>query len=125
MRRFLGAAVVGAALAAGAVPAAQASAGPVGALPKGPVVTVSVPKGELIAVALPNSSASSGLVWRVARPFNGKIVSEATEGDLGSNVVVVFKATGVGNTKIVYALTKGESAKAQKSKTYVVHVSGT
>jgi hypothetical protein len=125
MRRFLGGAVVVAAFAAGSVPAVQASAGPVGALPKGPVTTLSVPKGELIAVALPSAAASSGLVWRVARAYNGKVVNEVTEGNLGSNVVIVFKATGVGNTKIVYALTKGESAKAQKSKTYVVHVSGT
>lgn len=103
-------------------PAAQSSAGPVGAIPKGPVTTISVAKGELIAVALPSAAASTGLVWRVARPLNAKVVTEVTEGDLGKNVVIVFKAVGVGKASIVYALTKGESPTAQKSKTYIVHV---
>jgi hypothetical protein len=103
-------------------PAAQSSAGPVGAIPKGPVTTISVAKGELIAVALPSAAASTGLVWRVARPLNGKVVTEVTEGDLGKDVVIVFKAVGVGKATIVYALTKGEGPTAQKSKTFVVHV---
>jgi hypothetical protein len=112
-----------AALAVVAVPAAQASAGPVGPLPKGPVTTVSVKKGELVAVALPSAAASSGLVWRVARAFDGKVVSEVTEGDLNADVVIVFRAVGVGKTSIVYALTKGESATAKQAKTFVVTVS--
>jgi hypothetical protein len=110
-------------LAALAAPAALASAGPVGALPKGPVTTISVKKGELVAVALPSAAASTGLVWRVARAYNGNVVSEVTEGDLRADVVIVYKAVGVGKTSIVYALTKGESATAKQAKTFVVTVS--
>jgi hypothetical protein len=110
-------------LAALAASNAQASAGPVGALPKGPVTAISVKKGELVAVALPSAAASTGLVWRVARAYNGKVVSEVTEGDLKADVVIVYKAVGVGKTSIVYALTKGESATAQQAKTFVVTVS--
>jgi hypothetical protein len=124
MRRLLRGTSALIAFAAIAAPVAQSSAGPVGPLPKGPVTTISVQKGELISVALPSASDSSGLVWRVARAFNGKVVTEVREGDLGSTVVVVFEAVGPGNTKIVYALTKGESTTAQKAKTYAVHVSG-
>jgi hypothetical protein len=110
-------------LALAAVPAAQASSGPVGPLPKGPVTTISVVQGELISVALPSAPSSTGLVWRVARAYNGKVVSEVTEGDLGSSVVIVYKALGAGKTTIVYAQTKGETAKAYKAKTFVVSVS--
>jgi hypothetical protein len=61
---------------------------------------------------------------RVARAFNGKVVSEVTEGDLTADVVIVLKAVGVGKTSIVYALTKDESATAKQAKTFVVTVSG-
>lgn len=123
MNRFVQGASTLAFLLALAAPAAQASAGPVGALPKGPVTTISVKKGELVAVALPSAAASTGLVWRVARAYNGKVVSEVTEGDLKTDVVIVYKAVGVGKTSIVYALTKGESATAKRAKTFVVTVS--
>ena len=123
MNRFIQGASTLAVLAALAASNAQASAGPVGALPKGPVTAISVKKGELVAVALPSAAASTGLVWRVARAYNGKVVSEVTEGDLKADVVIVYKAVGVGKTSIVYALTKGESATAQQAKTFVVTVS--
>jgi hypothetical protein len=123
MKRLARGGAILAALAAVAAPAAQASAGPVGAIPKGAVATVSVKKGELVSVALPSAAASSGLVWRLARALNDKVVTEVTEGNLGRSVVIVFKAVGPGKASIVYALTRGESPTAKQSKTYILHVS--
>jgi hypothetical protein len=105
------------------VPAAPASAPPVGAIPKGPVTTIATTKGQLIAVALPHATASSGLVWRLARSLDARVVREVSEADVGASVVIVFKAVGVGRASIVYALTRGESSKAQQSKTFDLRVS--
>jgi hypothetical protein len=123
VKRFVQGIVTLAALVLIAAPALQASAGPVGPIPKGAVTTISATKGELISIALPRAPASGGLVWRVARAYNGKVVSEVTEGDLGSNVVIVYKALAAGKTTIIYALTKGESARVHAAKTFVVSVS--
>src|SRR4051794_29477951 len=71
---------------------------PIGPLPKGPVSTIQTTKGQLVAVALPRGAA--GLVWRIARPLDGKIVRQETEGDVGKTVVLVFSARGVGTTRI-------------------------
>ena len=48
-------------------PAPVASAPPVGPLPPGQVTNVSTPPDSLIAIALSGKTASSGLVWRLAR----------------------------------------------------------
>ena len=101
-------------------PVASATAPPVGKLPKAQPVTVSVAHGGLFSVALPARAA--GLEWRVARPFDGKIVGEVREADVGPNVVVVFAALQPGSTKLVYALTKGETSKAYKAIEYDVVV---
>jgi hypothetical protein len=60
-----------------------------------------VAHGGLVSVALPARAA--GLEWRLARPFDGKIVREVGEAD-------------------VYALTKGETPKAYKAIEYKVVV---
>jgi len=99
---------------------ASATAPPVGKLPKAQLVTVSVAHGGLVSVALPARAA--GLEWRLARPFDGKIVREVGEADVGANVVVVFAAMQPGNTTLVYALTKGETPKAYKAIEYKVVV---
>ena len=114
-------ALVAAAAAAAvlAVPA-LASAPPVGPLPAGPVTPVSTHKGELLAVALPRQQASTGFVWRLARPVNQKVARQASEADVGAAVVVVYKIVGKGQASITYAATKGETAKAYKARTYRV-----
>ena len=112
--------VISAALIAAS--AAIASAPPVGALPKGSVSTIVTTKGQLVSIALPSSAASTGLVWRLARPLSAKVAVEVGEADVGKNVVVIFRATGVGTASIVYALTKGESPKAQQAKTFKLRV---
>jgi hypothetical protein len=47
---------------------------------------------------------------------------EVTEANVGQNVVIVFRAVGRGTTKVVYALTRGETRKAYASDTFVVKV---
>jgi hypothetical protein len=109
--------------AALAAPEALATAPAVGPLPAGPVSTVGTKKGELVAIALPHAAASSGRVWRLARAYNSRVVRQVSEADVGDSVVVVYKAVGVGRTSIVFALTRGETAKAFKARTYALRVS--
>ena len=99
---------------------ARASAPPVGPLPPGYKAAIATRAGELVAVALPHRSG--GRVWRIARAFDGKIVHQVTEADVGTNVVLVFKADGRGSTTLVFALTKGETAKALDARTFAVTV---
>lgn len=99
---------------------ALADSTPVGPLPSGPTSTISTQKGQLVAVALPHRSG--GRVWRVARAFDGKVLKQVTEGDLGAQVVLVFKAAGTGTTTLVFALTRGETAKAFEARRFRVHV---
>jgi hypothetical protein len=102
--------------------ASLADSTPVGPLPPGQVTTTTTKPGQFVAVALPHASASSGLSWRIARRYDSTIVREVSEGDVGSNVVLVFKVVGKGNTSIVFALTRGDaSAKAVKSATHKIH----
>ena len=96
---------------------------PVGPLPAGSVVTTTAKPGLLVAVALPRASRSSGLVWRIARPFNANIVRQVAEADVGRNVVLVFKLIRRGRTSLVFALTRGDvSPRAVKSAMYKIHV---
>src|SRR3954471_20241522 len=117
MPRFLLATVVAA--AALAAPA-LADAPPVGPLPKGPSSTIRTQTGQLVAFALPGRS--SGRVWRVARPFDARVVRQVSEADVGNSVVLVFKAVGSGTTTVAFGLTRGETAKAYESRRFTVRV---
>ena len=110
-----------AALFAPAVHASVASAPPVGPLPPGQVTTVSASSGALIAVA-PRAPASGGLVWRLARGVNAKILRETAERNIGRDVIVVYKAVGPRSVTVAYGLTKGETRKAYKSVTYKIRI---
>ena len=44
------------------------------------------------------------------------------EGDVGSSVVIVFRATGKGSATVAYGLTKGETARAYASRKFAVTV---
>ncbi len=102
---------------------AFADSTPIGPLPAGPVTAVSTNRGSLVAVAVPRQKPSTGLVWRVARPVNGRVVRQVSEADVGPSVVLVFRAVGAGNASIVLALTRGESSgKAVRAVTYRVRV---
>jgi hypothetical protein len=100
--------------------AANASAPPVGPIPKGPVAQVSTPKGQLVAVALPRRSG--GRVWRLARRVDPRVLRQVSEANVGSSVVVVFRATGRGTARVVFALTRGETPRAFESVTHIVRV---
>ena len=120
-RACLAAAVALAALLAGSG-AARASSTPVGPLPAGPVAATTTKPGLLVAVALPHASASSGLVWRIARRYDSGIVQQISEADVGKSVVLVFKVVGKGDTSLVFALTRGDaSPKAVKAATHRIH----
>jgi hypothetical protein len=112
-------AIAGAGVALAIAATARGDSTPIGALPPGFVTSVTTRPNQLVAVALPHASASSGLVWRIARQYNANIVRETSEADVGANVVVVFKVVGRGKTSIVFALTRGDtSSKAVKSATH-------
>jgi hypothetical protein len=99
--------------------AAEAAAPPVGPLPMGPTQKISTTKGSLVSIALPSRSGRS---WRVARAYNARVVTEVTEANVGSNVVVIYRATGRGSTRVVFGLTRGETKKAYASATYAITV---
>jgi len=111
--------VAGAALSLAA--AARADSTPIGPLPPGPSSTITTAPNQLVAVALPHAPEKSGLVWRIARRYDSGVVRQVSEGDLGANVVLVFKVIGRGKTTLVFALTRGDtSSKAVKSATHKI-----
>lgn len=112
--------LITAATVAVAVSPAEATAPPVGKLPKGQVATVSTERGALVAVALPRQA--KGMVWRLARQVDPRVLRQVSEADVDSSVVVVFRAVGRGKSRIVFALTRGETAKAYAAVTQVVTV---
>ena len=120
LNRFRNAIVASVIAAAALAGASGASAPPVGPLPAGPRSQIQTSMGELVAIALPHRSG--GLTWRIARPFDAKIVRQVSEGDLGNQVVLVFRAAGSGATSIVLALTRGERAAAYESRRFDVAV---
>lgn len=111
-------------LVAGTAAAAPTDSTPVGPLPDGPTTVVTTKRGQYVAVSLPRQSAASGLVWRVARQVNAKVVRQVSEADVGPTVVVVFRAVGKGRATIAFAATKGDaSSKAVKAQLTRVTVS--
>jgi len=100
--------------------ARTAAAPPVGPLPSGSTSTIRTQVGQLVAFALPHRP--NGRVWRIARPFNSKVVAEVGEADVGANVVLIFKATGKGTTTVSFGLTRGEQTKAYEARRFVVTV---
>ena len=74
-----------------------------------------------MAVALPGRSG--GRVWRVARPFDGGVLREVSEANVGSSVVLVFRAVGTGTTTIALALTRSDtSSVALQSRRFHIRV---
>jgi hypothetical protein len=121
--RLLFPALAACALGAAFLPA-FADSTPVGSLPPGPVTTVIAARGSLVAIALPRAAASTGLVWRLARPLDPAIAREVSEADVGSAVVIVYRVAGKGRARIVYAQTRGDaSSKAVRVRTTALRVS--
>jgi hypothetical protein len=113
--RLLGA--LAAALAISGV--AGATSPPVGHIPIGPVSTIATQRGQLVSVALPRAAGRS---WRIARALNSKVVREVGEADVGASVVIVFKAVGKGHATVVFARTRGETSRADASRSFSVTV---
>jgi hypothetical protein len=110
-------------LALVATGAATADSMPVGPLPKPAVTKVTTAKGSLVAVALPTQPARTGLVWRVARPLDTRVVRQVGEADVGSSVVLVFRVVGRGHASLRFALTRGDtSPKAVRAVRYDLRV---
>ena len=110
-----------AAMLGGGSPAALADSTPIGSLPAGPVGSIVTQRGQLVAVALP--MRSGGRVWRVARRFDGAVLRQVSEADVGSSVVLVFRAVGAGTTTITLALTRSDtSSVALQSRRFHVRV---
>jgi hypothetical protein len=105
------------AVAAISAAAALASAGPVGPLPNGPTTVVHVAVGKTYTARLPQPKVA-GRVWRIARPFDGKIVSETREAETKQQVLITFRAVGKGTTSVVFAMTLGERSHAYAAHTY-------
>jgi hypothetical protein len=103
---------------------ASADSTPIGALPSGPTTTVLTKRGSFVAVSLPRQPAKSGLVWRVARQVDSKVLRQVSEADVGPTVVVVFRAVGKGKATVSFAATRGDSSsKAVRASFYRVTVS--
>lgn len=100
--------------------ASQADSTPIGRLPPGPTSTIVTTKGELVSIALPHRSG--GRVWRIARSIDSRILRQVGEGDVGTNVVLVFKTYATGTAKISVALTRGETAKALEARRFTIRV---
>ena len=105
----------------GSAAVALADSTPVGPLPAGPTASLEVQHGELVALALPHRSG--GRVWRIARSFDAKVLRQVSEADVGSSVVLVFRAGHAGSTTVSLALTKSDaSGKALESRRFKVRV---
>jgi hypothetical protein len=117
VRALTALAVCAAALAA--APTAGATAPPVGPLPKPKVTRVTTTRGSLVAIALPKRH---GYDWRVARAVKSSVLREQTEGDVGPNVVLVFRAVGRGRASVTVAETRGERPRVYRAVRYDVTV---
>jgi hypothetical protein len=102
--------------------AASASAPPVGPLPPGPVSDITAEQGTLVAMALPSRPASTGLVWRGARPVDPTVLRALWEAEAGGSVVVVYRAVSLGTVDVFYALTRGETVTALETRRFRVTV---
>jgi hypothetical protein len=103
--------------------AARPNSTPVGPLPTGPSSTTTTALGQFVAVALPTARRKAGLgfVWRIARPYDSRVVREVSEANIGTNVVLVFKVVGHGRTRLIFALTRGDtSPRAVQSATHLI-----
>lgn len=118
--RLIAAIVFVAAASAIAASVARSGSPPVGPLPAGHVSTIKTTHGDLVAIALP--ARGGGKVWRVARTYDGSVVKELREANVGASVVIVLAARGVGHTRVAYALTRGERSTAYEARIFDITV---
>jgi len=102
-------------------PIALGSSPPIGHLPPGPKQAIRVKAHGSFKVLLPRSKCP-GLVWRLARPYAKEVARQTGEGEEENIIWVRFSSGRPGTTRLVYALTRGETAHAYESRTYVITV---
>jgi hypothetical protein len=110
--------VLGLAVAGSWAAAAGASAPTVGPLPAGTTTAIASTPDRTWAVTLPRPVIKGG-VWRIARAFDAAVVREQTERTLATGAVrITFRTVGPGTTRVVFALTRGETAKAYAARIF-------
>jgi hypothetical protein len=122
MRRHLLtlAAIVTAAAATAA--AATATAPPVGKLPPAKTVAYKTIPGKVLTFTLPRPAVKGG-VWRIARVYDGAVVHELGERRLkNGSVRITLETTGPGTTRVVFAVTRGETARAYAARIFEITV---
>ena len=115
--------MLGVAVAAILPATAAADSTPIGPLPAPTVTTVTAKRGSLVSVSVKARKPSTGLVWRVARSIDTRVVRQVGEADVGPAVVLVFQVVGRGKASITLALTRGDSSsKAVQAARYDIRV---
>lgn len=99
---------------------AWSSAPPVGPLPAGPTTRIDVPRTQLFSLLLPRPPAGFG--WRGARPSDALVARPLDEAEVNGNIVFVYRAERVGETTVVYALTKDEQPQARAVRFFSIVV---
>jgi hypothetical protein len=108
-------AVCAVALAAVLVAPAAATAPPVGPLPAGPTIPLPAKAGRTFHVSVAKPRIP-GRVWRIARPYDARVVREVREGDTKTTIWWDFRAVRPGSTTIVLAQTLGERSHAYAAR---------
>ncbi len=102
--------------------AAVADSTPVGPLPKGPTQTLRVHPGASLTLSVPRPTSASGKVWRVARPYDPKVVRQVSEGATSKKIWLRYRAVRKGTTTVRLALTRGETRKAYAARSFRIVV---
>ena len=122
MKRHVLTLLVAGGVAVIAAAGASASATPVGKLPPATKIAYKVTPDKSLTLTLPRPAIKGG-VWRVARAYDSKVVFQQGERTLASGAIrITLHATGPGTTRVIYALTKGETAKAYAARIFEITV---
>jgi hypothetical protein len=92
-----------------------ATAPPVGPLPPGPTVPAGAKAGRTFRISVVKPRVA-GRVWRIARPYNPRVVREIREGETKTTIWWTFRAVRAGTTTIVLAQTLGERPHAYAAR---------
>ena len=68
------------------------------------------------------ASVARGQVLATGARREPDVLVEVSEANVGSSVVIVYRAVGAGSVSVRYGLTRGETRKAYASATFNVHV---
>ena len=122
MRRHLLTPIALALAAAALAAAATASAPPVGKLPAATTIAYKTIPGKVLTFTLPKPALKGG-VWRVARAYDDQVVQQLGERKLkNGSIRITLETTGPGTTRVIFAVTKGETAKAYAARVFEITV---